>query len=399
MRPLAILRYLIVPLSPSPALSILYFAVALTISEHAGVVGIPLFLGTSLLFFCYGFALLDHALESRSQPLVISTDVIGTFASRAVGTLLLVVILYAATGWLQRWLNAFAIVVLRLLLLALFPVAVAGMIMTGRFLAALNPVAIVGTLARIPAGYAALVFVIVALWIVPLWVFYESTFSFSALWQLETFLPTGLFEVVGLRGVLVGLLSHIVVLYLWLATFACIGGTLYEWRWELDIKAAEAPEREAERADAELERERERQMDRLYAQLRAGPFSRAAESARKLIEAAPEPLDECRWIYARAAKLADQRLADFLAHLLLPQLLKLRATGEALEVTRQRVKASPDFRPQTSEQLLRLVELAAAAGDRATARQLLVDLNRHYGNDPLAARLIELQKGILPERK
>ena len=391
---LTIFRYAFVPLNVSTLLSILYFALGMTAGEHAGVVGIPIFLGTGLLFFCYGFALLDHLLEGRSHTLVLSTDVITTFGTRAVGTFVLVALLYYATDHLPA--GPVVILIVRLLLLALFPVLVGGMIMTGRFIDALNPLAAIGTVVRIPAAYGTLVLVICALWAWPLWVLHESTFSFSALWRMETFLPLGLLRQIGWHGLLVGLLGHIVALYVWLATFACIGGTLYERRWELDIKASEAPEREAERAAAEFERERNALVDRLYAELRSSPFARVTESVQKLIAESPQPIDECRWLYTRATKFADQRLANHLALLLLPQLFKSRATGEALAIARERVTTSPDFRPQTSTELLRLVELARAAGDRTTARRLLVDFDRHYASDPLAARAAQLQNELQP---
>lgn len=392
MRLLSILRYVFVPLNASSLLSIIYFAVALTIGEHAGIIGLMVFLGAALLLFCYGFALLDHVLEGRTYPLVLSTDFISTYSTRAVGTLALVGLLYYATERLP--LGPSAIMVVRLLLIGLFPVFVGGTIMTGRFIDALNPVAAFGTIARIPAGYGALVLAICLLWAIPLWMLHNSTFSFSALWRMESFLPLGLLRQVGGRGLLMGLLGHLVAVYLWLATFACIGGTLYEWRWELDIKAADAPEREDERAQADFERQRNELADRLYAELRSSPFTRVTGSVQKLLAEAPQPLDEARWLYARAAKFADQRLANHLAHWLLPQLFRQRATGEALQIVRQRLETSPDFRPQTSEELFRLVELARAAADRTTALRLLADFDKHYSGDPSTDRATQLQKEL-----
>ena len=375
MRLLAIARYVLIPLNASSLLSILGFSVALSLAEQVGVVGIELFLITSLLFICYGFALLDHTIEGRSQPLVLSTDVMGTFATRSIGSLLLVILCYYVTERLRPWVHPAVIVALRLLLIALFPVVVGGMIMTGQFMTALNPIAAFGTIKRIPGAYAALVLVLCAIWAGPLWLLHTSTFSFGSLWRIESFLPMQIFGLIGgIRGTLIGLLAHIVGTYLWLATFACIGGTLYESRWELDIKAAQAPERKVERANAELARERDHTMDRLHAQLRGGYFAKARESVCKLIADAPQPLDECRWLYARAAKLNDQRLADYLAQVLLPLLLDRRATGEALQITRQRLQVSPDFRPTTGAQSLRLAELARAAGDAATAGKLLAQV-------------------------
>jgi hypothetical protein len=375
MRLFAIARYLLEPLKASPLLSILGFSLALTLAEQVGVVGIELFLITALLFFCYGFALLDHAMEGRREPLVLSTDMLGTFATRSIGSLLLVIIFYCATEKLRQWLHPAVIFTLRLLLIALFPVLIGGMIMTGQFIAALNPVAALGTIARIPATYAALVLVLCAAWAVPLWVLHSSTFSLGSLWRADSFLPTQVFGLIGgMRGVLIGLLAHIVGVYLWLATFVCIGGTLYESRWELDIKAAAAPERKIERANAELARERDRTMDQLHAELRGGYFVKARDSVRKLVAQSPQPIDEYRWLYARAAKFTDQRLADHLAQMLLPLLLQRRATGEALQIARQRLAVSTQFRPSTDDQLRRLAELARAAGDPATASKLLAEV-------------------------
>jgi hypothetical protein len=235
------------------------------------------------------------------------------------------------------------------------------------------------------AGYPGLLLVVGVLWAVPLALFWPSTFSFSTLARAESFLPLGLLTAIGFRGALIGLAAHVVGMYCWLATVACIGGALFEWRRELEIQAAEGPEREEERAALELARERDAIMDRLYRE----HIANAAASVRRLLAEADHPVDECRWLHARAAQMDDQRLANFLAQLLLPLLLDRRATGEALAVTRQRLRESPDSRPKTSAELARLVELARAAGDRATAAGLLEDVERHFGADPLALALLQ----------
>jgi hypothetical protein len=378
MRPLAVARYLLVPLDPSLLLAILYFGVALTLAEHAGVLGMMLLLGTASLAFCYGFALLDHVREGRRRPLVLSTDVLQTYGPRAVCTLLLVVLLAYLTYRLERASHSSAAAGVRLAALALFPAMLGVMSTTARFHEALNPLTIADTVARMRAGYPGLLLVVGVLWAVPLALFWPSTFSFSTLARAESFLPLGLLTAIGFRGALIGLFAHVVGMYCWLATVACIGGALFEWRRELHIQAAEGPEREEERAALELARERDAIMDRLYRE----HIANAAASVRRLLAEAGRPVDECRWLHARAAQMDDQRLANFLAQLLLPLLLDRGATGEALDVTRQRLRASPDFRPKTSTELARLVELARAAGDRATAARLLEDVERHFGADP-----------------
>jgi hypothetical protein len=180
-------------------------------------------------------------------------------------------------------------------------------------------------------------------------------------------------------------------MYLWLAMFACIGGTIFERRRELAIDPAGSPERAAARIDAEVERQRDKTMERIFAELRGGALGNAGATVRKIIEQSSQPIEECRWLYVRATLLADQRLANYLAQLSIPRLLSARATGEALKMTRDRLSVAPDFRPQTAEHLLRLAELARDAGYRAMARSLLVDFNRFYPNDALESIAARLQ--------
>lgn len=383
MRRLAIARALLVPLDPTLLLAILYFAVALSIGENAGVAGILLLLVTSSLAFCYGLALLDHVREGRKRPLVLSIDVLQTYGGRAAATFALVV----AGSYIVYRLGASGHAGLaggvRFAALLLSPAMLGVMSTTGRWHEALNPLTLADTVVRMRGGYAALVALLGVLWAVPLLSFRRTFFSFEAMLRLETLLPTGLFRTTGWRGVLFALLVQVVVMYAWLATAAMIGRAFFEWRRELGIRAADGPERDEERAALELARERDAIMDRLYNER----FGNAAASVRRMIAEAERPVDERRWLYARAAEMQDPGLASFIAQLLLPMLLARRATGEALRVTRERLRAAPDFRPRTSAELAQLVELAYAAGDRATARRLLADVERHFAGDALALAL------------
>jgi hypothetical protein len=395
LRPLVVLRYLSVPLRTAPLLSVLFFAVSLCFAEQMGVLGVGVVLLYGLWFFTYGFLLLDHVTEGRSEPLALSTEILAnTFAARPIGTFALVIGLYSLTGTLQQALGPQAVTALRLVLLAILPAMISVMSMSGRFIDALNPRAIFDTIARIPLAYAVLLLILGALWLFPVLALREHGDYLRGLWRAESFLPLGIMPVIGLHGVLISFLAHLYLLYLWLAMFACIGGTLYEERQRLDFEAEVSPERAAARSLAELERERDLIMDRLYAQTRGGSLATVKPSLRKLLSEASDPIAHCRWMYHHAAAADDQRLAHYLAQVLLPLLLDSGATGEALETVRQRLNRSADFRPHTSAQVLRLVELASAAGDRAAARRLLVDFDRHYPNDPLASRAGQLAAAL-----
>src|SRR5690606_24669734 len=159
------------------------------------------------------------------------------------------------------------------------------------------------TVARMRGGYAALVLFIGVLWAVPLVLFKRTAFSFAAPEFPHSFLPLGVLMSIGFDGALFALAMHIVFMYLWLATVAAIGGAFFEWRRELGIRAAEGPEREEERAALELARERDAIMDRLYKER----IDNAAASVRRMLAEAERPIDEGRWLYARAAEMDDQK--------------------------------------------------------------------------------------------
>jgi hypothetical protein len=197
-----------------------------------------------------------------------------------------------------------------------------------------------------------------------------------------------------MHGVVAGLFGLMLFMYLWLAMFACIGGTIYERRRELAIDPAGSPERAAARIDAELQRQHDKTMERIFAELRGGALGNAGATVRRLIEQSSQPLEECRWLYARAVSIADPRLANYLAQVTLPRLLSVRATGEAFTMMRERLSVTPDFRPDTGGQLLQLVQLARDAGDRAMARNLLADFGSRYPNDPLASAAEKLQADL-----
>jgi hypothetical protein len=207
-------------------------------------------------------------------------------------------------------------------------------------------------------------------------------------------IPGQIYDVLGFNGSLVAMFEQMIFMYLWLTTFALIGGSLYEERLALGIDVAASPERKAARATVDLERQRDKMWDQVFAQVRIGAWTNARESVRKLIAESRQPVDECRWLYARAAAQADQRLANYLAQLSLPRLIETRATGEAVGLVRERLARNPDFRPQTSGQLLALVRLARDAGDRRLARQLLADFAEYYANDPMQPVAEQLQSEL-----
>jgi hypothetical protein len=394
MHPIALLHYMGLPLRTAPLVLIVLFSLMLTLAVHAGIFGVPLFLMIGSWFLKYGFALLDNVIEGRRDVPVISAEIVNPFQQRPLWLFFLLILFYFLTALLQPWIGSFAVTGLRIFLLALVPSMVASMSITGRFVEALNPITVFGTIARIPVAYGALLVTIGGLWFVAIELLQAVGDSAAGHLQLESLLPQQIFFLVGTHGVIAGLFGLMLFMYLWLAMFACIGGTIFERRRELAIDPAGSPERAAARIDAEVERQRDKTMERIFAELRGGALGNAGATVRKIIEQSSQPIEECRWLYVRATLLADQRLANYLAQLSIPRLLSARATGEALKMTRDRLSVAPDFRPETGGQLLQLVQLARDAGDRAMARNLLANFSRCYPNDPMESAAAKLQADL-----
>jgi len=396
VRPAALLLYLRVPLHTAPLLLIAVFGVLLSLAEHAGLLGVPALVILGAWFFTYGFALLDHVLDGRPEAPVLSYEMANPLAPRPLGMFFLLLAFYLLTEASRPWLGGSVVLMLRLALLALIPAMVACMSLSGRFRDGLHPAAVYGIITRIPLAYGLLLLGIAAIWFLAVLSLQASSALFTSLWQIQSLFPGHAYDAIGLKGSLVGVFEQMLLMYLWLTTFALIGGSIYEQRLALGIEVAASPERTAARASAELERQRDQVWDQVFAQVRNGALANARASIAKRVAESRQPLEECRWLYARAAEKPDQRLANYLAQLTLPRLIDTRATGEAVDLTRSRLARNPDFRPHTSAQLLSLVRLARDAGDRRTARQLLADFDKHYANDPLQAMATRLQAELEP---
>jgi hypothetical protein len=394
VHPAPLLQYLRVPLHTAPLIAIGVFGVFVSLAEHAGLLGVPALAILGSWFLTYGFAVLDHVLDGRPEAPVLSYEMANPLAPRPLGTFLVLLAVYFSTDALRPWLGDALVLALRLVVLALIPAMVAAMALSGRFSDGLHPGAVFGIIARIPVVYSVLVLGIAAVWFLAELIVQASGNLFVSLWHADSLIPGQIYDVLGFNGSLVAMFEQMIFMYLWLTTFALIGGSLYEERLALGIDVAASPERKAARATVDLERQRDKMWDQVFAQVRIGAWTNARESVRKLIAESRQPVDECRWLYARAAAQADQRLANYLAQLSLPRLIETRATGEAVGLVRERLARNPDFRPQTSGQLLALVRLARDAGDRRLARQLLADFAEYYANDPMQPVAEQLQSEL-----
>ena len=367
MSVLSVLRYLVLPLRGAAAVLVLIFTVLLLVAIRARLLGIPLALIVLSWFFKYAFVLLDHVADGAREAPVLSIEMVNPASEqRPLCLLLLVIGGYTVTNSISPWVGETAVWVLRAAGLLFLPAVVAIQGATGSVLRSLNPLAWVELALRLGLHYV---------WIL------ACIAGFGALAKAM---------VVSWLGLLPLAVSIALLLYGWLAVFAMVGGVLFEQRDELGLEARYAPERREAREDSERDRERSRFMDQVFGEWRGGAVNNAWRTIEQHLSKSENPMAELDWLLARTTGWPDQRLASRLAMEMVPRLLEARRFGDLLELTQSRIKADARFRPLTSAQLIKLVELARDAGDRPTARALLDDFERHFPNDPARGSVVRL---------
>lgn len=371
MQAAGILKYLSIPLRGASLTLIAIFTVLLLIAAGGGLIGLPLALLTISWLFKYGFALLDHVADGVREPPVLSYEMLNPVnESRPLGLLLVVFAYGFCIEGLSYWAGAELATALRMFGLLLLPAVVMAQAAVG-FWQSLNPVLLVRIVVRVPGSYLLIFSVLAAFWLLA---------SALVVWLPAAELP---FPV---HIPLPESMRIAIVMYACLASFAMIGGVLYERRRELGFEPTHSPERDAEKGERERRRAIDRLIDRIFAEWRGGAYGNAWRTIEAHLQNSARPSDDLRELFARAEQWPDGRLAYRLAQEIVPQLLAARRTGDALNIVRSQLRLDARFKPLASADTIKLVELARDAGDRRTARTLLAGFAERY-DDEVAQRI------------
>jgi hypothetical protein len=278
-------------------------------------------------------------------------------------------VFYMATAAVGDFTSPGLVSALRLLGLLALPAILAVHTITGSFTEALNPATVAGVARRL--GPAYLVVLCVAL---------------ACGWAGRAIVLDS--------GHLAFLLRIALLMLLWLALFAVLGGAIHLRRLELGFDPERSPEKREQRDERDRNRERDHFLDQVFAEFRAGARGNPFATIQQRANQSPDPLAEYLWIHDRVATWPNPSLSSRVAQELLPLLLANNRNSEALRVARSQLQADEHFRPRASDSLLRLAELARDAGDRPLARALLSDFDRHYPYDPMATRARRLAAAL-----
>lgn len=352
---LALLRYASIPLSAPAAVLIVTFTLLLLIAAQGGLLGLPLGLLVLSWFFKYGFAVLDAVADGAPSPPVLSYEMVNPFnEQRPLFLALIVGGFYVLTRAVEDHVGAATVGYLRVAAALLLPAAIAVLVVSNRVWHLLNPLLLARVALRLGADYLLIIAVVIVLGLMGRAVVLISP---------SEGLPYGA------SVPFVGALSVAVLMYGWLLIFALIGGAVFENRQALGFEPARSPERAAERSQAERRRELDRVLERIYREAHT-PVEEAWRIIQAHARSTPDPIAELRVLLERTDPWPDVRIAERIAQELVAVLLAGRRNGEALDVVRARIRLNPTFRPLTQAQTVRLIELARAAGDRATQKAL-----------------------------
>jgi hypothetical protein len=352
-------RYLTVPLQTAPLLLIGTLGVLMALAVKASLLGIAL--GVVLLtgLFNYSFVLLDQLVCGKLEAPVMSIEMMNPIEEhRSLLLFVVFVAVFFASDATLYWFGPVFSIVIGVLSLAALLAVIAVQGATGSLSQSLNPLRCLRLMLRLRGDGLFILGCALLLWLLV-----AVARSLGSPLMLQIALSV----------------------YAWLTVVSLVGGALYERRLELGLVDVHEPQTIELDDGAALARARERNFDRIYAEWRGGSHGNAWQSALAAAAQTSDPLTELLWLYERARLWPDQRLANRLAQEILPSLLTQKRTGEALDMLRQRLSASSEFRPVASADLIRLVHIARDAGDRPTARALLRDFQRLYPDDPAGA--------------
>jgi len=358
-------RYLTLPLAAVPLALIAVLSLLLVFAMQASLFGLPLALLVLAWLFKYAFVLLDSTTDGVKEPPPLSIEMVNPVNElRSLVLLLIVIGIFYGSGAATYWLGPLLSTVISAAVVIVFPAIIAVQGATGSLRQSLNPHRCLRLIARLAKDYALIVC------------------CAAVLLTLAAFVA---------QSASIPLLVRIAFgMYAYLAVFTVIGGVLFARRDAIGLDAAYSPEHRDETSHRDMQHERDRIMDRIYAEWRGGAHVNACKTITELLQNTADPAAELEWMYEKTAAWPDAQLPNQLAQAWLPHLLTAKRGGRILELLRERLAVDPDFRPATSNQLLRCARLARDSGERPTARMLLLGFTERYPNDTLQASVQEL---------
>ena len=311
------------------------------LGSMVALLGLPAALMLTSWFFKYAYALLDDVAHGLDEAPVLSMEMVNPLSQRPAAQVLICLGAWAVTLWTDGGVRAAFIALFALSL----PASVAILGASGKFLQAVNPLALWTVMRALGLYYLGILALIVA--------------GGSLVWWIAA-LPLWL------------VLKLAVVQFIVLAIFNAIGAALYERREQLDLDVLRSPEASQQRSENERTRARTRMVDDIYALVRVHKYAGVSATLTAWFDATSR--DELRVdaaeILQRAMSWNDLRTFSVITPLCIVRLHDARLIGEALDAWESALDHDPAFRLTPPERAAALSELSGLAGRRALARKI-----------------------------
>jgi len=339
---------------------VVVFALLLSIAAKGGLIGIPLALIVISWFFKYAYILFDHTAWGHDEPPTLDIQMMNPIdEQRPLAQILILGLIYALVKLAGVYLGPVAAGIVAVAAALLAPATVAVLGLEGHLLKAAYPVEWIRLIRGLGPLYW-LVLGIIALYALGL----------TLLGRLDLWLPVE--AAVGMFAVL--------------SVFSFLGGAVYERRHELGIETRVSPERTEEgRLKQEL-RQSDNLVTEAYGLMRASAHIKCWDLLKDWLDSRGNAPEDYRWLCERVVKWDDPRYINRLTEDYVDRLLKLKRTGEALDVVARRLSQDSRFRPKSAPDTLRIAQLAARGGGAPrVARILLADFAARFAGSPHVA--------------
>jgi hypothetical protein len=365
------LHYVLLIARPTVVCLIGALSLGFLLAMHGGLIGIPLALMLLLWLFNYAYVLLEQVANGAREPPVLAVEMLNPLnEQRPLLQLAIVLLVYSALWLLAHDLSGALAIALGVLAFIALPASIGALGVGTSFLQAINPMALWHIVQSLRMAYVGIVVLVLT---------YGVGLSLLAS-----------------RALLPSWLLIVLAQFAWLSVFALIGGALYEQRHVLGHDAIDTPERCAAREQRLQDRQRARFMDTIYGEARGGNLVGAWQTIERELAVQNYAFEFYDWLLERLGGLDNRRLAARLAQDYITRALA-RDNARVTRVVQRCLAADPQFRPRSGAETLRVAELSRVAGDRDSARALLIDFEQHFPGDVAvhqAATMAELLRRI-----
>jgi hypothetical protein len=353
------LRYALLPTHFTVLVLVAVVSFGLTLSQYAGLYGLPLELTLLSWLFNYAFVLLEAVANGAREPPVLAIEMLNPFnESRPIFQLVLAIIVAIVLGAVAYFVDVPLAIVLGIAVFVAMPASTGALAIANSVWQAVHPAVLWHIARTLGLSYVVIV---------------GAVLGYGALiWWL------------GASGHAPMWLANLISIFAWLSIFALIGGALFEHRDALGHEAIDSPELRAARLQNEIDRERNRFLDKVHAQARGGNLAGAWHTLEGELAVQKYSFEYYDWLLDRLEDRDDQRLAGRLAQDYIARALG-RDNARAALIAQRGLRADPTFRPRSGAQCLRVAQLLRLSGDRQSAQALLRDFAEHFPGDAAVA--------------